>query len=146
MQSSQWQYAGASAQAWFDGGLAVFRTTGVVTPTVCGLVLGDCQVAMQGWGADGLVAQYTGADLKIDAKALLQSALSVVATDGALALPAALLVKPDDAEMWRSYAWLMARNGIVRGVFTDADEAMRWARLQAAIFSSDRRQRLALEQ
>ncbi len=138
MNNKQWQYTGATSQAWADGGIAVFRTEGVVTPKVSGLVLSSCQQAMRDWGAVGLVAEYTGADLQIDANALLGSALKVVASDGALALPTALLVKPDDLGMWRTYAWLMARSGIVRGVFTQHEEALRWARKQAAILSADR--------
>lgn len=109
-----------------------------MTPSVSSEVLSSCQQAMREWRAVGLVAEYTGADLQIDADALLGSALKVVASDGALALPTALLVKPDDLGMWRTYAWLMARSGIVRGVFTQHEQALHWARNQAAIFSADR--------
>ena len=136
-QCSEWEYGGASAQAWGCGGIALFRSRGVVTQSVAGSILADCQSVVDAWQTRGLVAQYDDVQLDIDADTLHRSAVEVVGANGRLALPTALVVRRDDLPLWQTYAHLMAGCGIVRGVFTDYDAAMRWARLQAAIFTSD---------
>ena len=138
IQSGEWQYSGASAQAWGNNGIALFRACGLVTPSAATSILTDCQSAVDAWQIRGLVAQYTDAQLAIDADALHRSAVGVVGAHGRLALPTALVVRRDDLALWKTYAHLMANRGIVRGVFTDYDAALRWARLQASIFSADR--------
>lgn len=139
MFAASWTYDRAHAQAWGDCGLAVFSATGIITPSIAGSVLADCQSALGDWRSDGLVASYRDADMRIDPDRLLGHALEVVADGGRLALPTALVVKRDDLPMWRTYADLMARAGILRGVFTDYDQALRWARTQAAVYAADSR-------
>lgn len=138
-QCSEWEYGGASAQAWGCGGIALIRSRGVVTQSVAGSILADCQSVVDAWQTRGLVAQYDEAQLDIDADTLCRSAVKVVEANGRLSLPTALVVRRDDLPMWKTYAHLMAQRGILRGVFTDYDQAMRWARTQAAIFSADPR-------
>lgn len=138
MHNATWNYGPAHAEAWGDCGLSVFRTHGVVQPSTVGRILSSCQGAMGEWETAGLVADYRNAYLRIDADGLLQSALQVVHAGGALALPTALVVKPDELQLMKTYAHLMARNGIMRGVFTDSDEALRWVRQQAQVWTADR--------
>jgi hypothetical protein len=138
MQNRLWNYGPARAEAWGNCGLSVFRTHGVVQPGTIGNILASCQGAVGDWGSAGLVADYRNAYMRIDAEALLQSALHVVHEGGALALPTALVVKHDEVPMLKLYAHLMARNGILRGVFTDPDAALCWVRRQAAVWEADR--------
>ena len=86
------------------------------------------------WSSFGLVADYSRAEMRICERLLLATALTASPRGaGHLATPTALLVKADDLEMWQTYAQLMAQNGIVRGVFTDDDAALRWVRRQAEV-------------
>lgn len=139
MRKAAWAYCGAESQAWEDGGIALFRTTGVVSQAVAGSVLGDCQGAMRRWQTAGLIAEYDRADLRIDPETLLDSALHVIRHgSGELALPTALVVRLDDRQLWLTYAKLMAQAGVLRGVFTNIDDASRWVRRQAAVYAEDR--------
>lgn len=138
MHNATWNYGLAHAEAWGDCGLSVFRTHGVVRESTIGRILASCQGAMGDWVTAGLVADYRDAHVRIDADGLLQSALQVVHGGGALALPTALVVKPDEVQLMKTYAQLMARNGILRGVFNDTDEALCWVRQQARVWAADR--------
>lgn len=46
-------------------------------------------------------------------------------------LPGALVVREEDEEAYRDYAWAMAQRGVVRGVFTEPSRAKEW--LQARL-------------
>jgi hypothetical protein len=141
MNRGAFERAAVRATSWDDGGIAGYTITGLVTPSSAPLVLADCQDRVGAWGSSGLVASYADAALSIDADALLASALQVVAHGGHLALPTALVVRPDDLVMWNTYADLIARHGILRGVFVDPHAARRWVTLQAQVLQADRLRR-----
>lgn len=136
-QCREWDYAEASAQAWGSGGIALFRARGLVNQETSIALLGDCQAAAREWDVRGLVAQYTDALLGIDADAMLSSAVSFAGARGRIGLPTALVVRRDDLPLWQTYAHLMAQHGILRGVFTDYEAGLQWARRQAEILTAD---------
>lgn len=142
--NSTWQSTGMRSEIWGDGGIAVFRAQGDFAGRIAQPMLEHAQETVDRWRTGGLVADYSGARLQITEHQLVGSIASVIMADsGALALPTALVVRPDDLTMWHSYARMMAKAGIVRGVFTDHDKALRWTRRQAEVFnhpSTTRRQ------
>lgn len=137
----EWGLSGADVQAWDDGGITLFRTRGVVSPEVMPHIFKACGGAMSDWRTQGLVADYGQAALEIKPDVILQSALNAAAHNGALTAPTALLVQRDHLPLWHTYADLMARNGILRGVFTEQDKALKWVRLQAVVFTADQARR-----
>lgn len=137
--TKQWIYDGSRAQAWADCGLAVLQPTGVVTPPVRVALLTDAQWAVGRWGSDALVARYTDAAVQMDVDTLMDTALEAVRVGpGRMDIPTAMVVRREELKLWRTYCELMAMVGIVRGAFLEHEEAMRWARRQALVFSADR--------
>lgn len=53
--------------------------------------------------------------------------------------PTALVVHPDQLEVWRQYAWLQGRMGNLKAVFTEVAAAERWARDMAALQAAQAR-------
>lgn len=58
--------------------------------------------------------------------------------DPAVQVPAALVVAPQDFNMFRAHAWNVAQAGILRKVFTDYRRAVVWAQARAALVSRER--------
>ena len=50
-------------------------------------------------------------------------------------VPAALVVKPEDFNLFRAHAWNVAQGGILRKVFTEYPRAVAWAQARARIVS-----------
>jgi hypothetical protein len=132
-----WTYSGASSTARVSGPLASFVTVGEVAPRDAAAILADCQDFIERNEAHGLIADYSHARVLLDADSLHRSAVGVVAHGGALALPTALLVRPDELPMWRTYCDLMARSGIVRAAFISEPDARDWALREARIHALD---------
>lgn len=141
IQTAKWDYGVATADLWDDGGISVMRTAGLLIERTAPQIIGNCSLQLARWGSVGLVAQYQHADLQISPEDLFADAIGSARPVGGAAMPVALVVKREDLEMWRVYALLMARNGVLRGLFTDDAQALRWTRRQAAIFSADRLRR-----
>lgn len=127
-------YTLATTNTFADQRIARINTAGVVTPSVIGRLLADCQADVARLGSHALMADYSAATLVLDPEAVMRSVRSTIGNGGHLRLPTALIVTPDTAPFWRSYAWMMADHGIVRGVFTDAPAARAWAQEQAQVF------------
>jgi hypothetical protein len=47
--------------------------------------------------------------------------------------PAAILLRTEQLDLFRDYAWQAARAGALRQLFTDAGAALEWARLEAQL-------------
>lgn len=141
IQSAKWNYGAALADLWDDGGIAVMKTAGLLAQSTAPQIIGNCGQQLARWGSVGLVAHYQNADMQINPRALFSSAIASARSAAGRSLPVALVVKREDLDAWRVYVGLMARNGVLRGVFTDDEQALRWVRQQAAIFSADRARR-----
>lgn len=138
MRYQTWDFNSAEAQAWGERGVAVFRPHGVVCEATAPQLLDSAQDMMRDWQIGGLLADYTHSRLAVSARGLLDHAVHTVGRGGSLAAPTALLVPAQDAAFWRLYAGLMARQGIVRGVFVALAPAMDWVRCQAALHAAER--------
>jgi len=123
--------------------MGVFDVSGEVAPASIGSVLAanDDWIRMAGIAAQ--VVSYRNAKVGIEPDSLCRSVLTAAkgpATEG-IAVPTALIVREDDAEMWRLYCWLMAQHGIQRQAFTSVEEAFRWTRDRAVLVEAQRRYR-----
>lgn len=94
--------------------------------------------AVQGWQAGsackcaraGYVARFDEAvwlDGDSEDFAMLPGALRMARS------PVALVTRPQDEAWFRRYAQEQSRNGVVRGVFTDAGQAASWVRGKASV-------------
>lgn len=126
-------YTIATTTTFADQRIARINTAGVVTQSVVGRLLSDCQADVARLGAHALIADYSAASLALDQEAVMRSVRGTIGDDGALSLPTALLVTQDTYPFWRDYAWLMADHGILRGVFTESSRAQAWAQEQARV-------------
>lgn len=130
----KWQYKTTKAAGWTDSGISVFLVAGIVTPDASLEVIRDNADWMKTTRSVGQVVRYDTCAMAIDAKSLLVSAKLVAATNRSLETPTALLVHPDQYELFSTYADLMAESGILRSVFLDLNEALGWAREMAPIY------------
>lgn len=138
IQNANWYYGVAMSDLWDDGGIAVMKTAGLLIPSTAPQIIRNCGQQLARWGSVGLMAHYQNADLRINPDDMFAGAIGPARIAAGRSLPVALVVKREDLDAWRVYARLMARNGVLRGVFTDDAQALRWTRQQAAIFSADR--------
>ena len=82
------------------------------------------------------LCDYRGADVCVAARNFVAASRKA----GAPATwPTALLVRPEHLSVWRDYAWLQGQSGNLKGVFTHAEEAERWAAEMAAIRAAQAR-------
>lgn len=121
-----------------ERGIAHCQIRGLVTQNVAAALLDDARGHVEAAGADALIAYYDTAVLGLTTEQLLSRVASTIGEQksGGLALPAALIVPPPELEVWRSYAILAATRGIVRAVFTDVEQAERWAAEKALVYSA----------
>lgn len=129
----RWQYRSSVAEGWEDGGIGVFCVGGIMTPDASLAVIRDNADWVKATGTVGQVVRYDACCMAIDAESLLRNARSVAACNRSLEAPTALLVHADQHELFSTYADLMAEAGILRSVFLDLHEALRWARAMAPI-------------
>ena len=47
--------------------------------------------------------------------------------------PSAILLQPEQVDLFRAYAWQAAKSGAVRQLFTDGGAALAWTRLEARL-------------
>lgn len=142
--TSVWQDVGLESRLWGDNGIAVFRAQGEFYGQLAAPMLAHAQDTVAAWRSDALVADYTASRLRITSAQLAGSITNVIHKTGALSLPTALVVRRDDLAVWDAYARALAEDaGILRGVFLDYDEALRWVRLQAEIFRITKSRRAA---
>lgn len=121
------QYSGTRVEAWADGQLVVAAVTGIVSPSVAGQIIGQSPL----WAPDPAVqvVDYVNADLRIDCVELFSSAVLAKPAD----IPTALIVPLDRLLMMREYCQMHLARGVLKQAFTNAEEAHRWARRQAAV-------------
>ena len=121
-----------------EGGVTHCGVTGIVTPSVASAFLTDSQKFVERVGADALIAHYERSIMAIAPEQLLNRVRAMIheSRHGGLALPVALVVRPEETPTWRRYALTMASHGIVRGVFTDVEQAERWAAEKARVYSA----------
>lgn len=136
IHTERWQYSTATVSREIDQGLSVCLVKGVVTPAVAHQMAAGNQRWLARAGVCGQVAICTESLFAVGGDQLLAAAKSVARRHPYLAVPTALVVKPQDLEFFRSYSWLMAQQGIGRAPFTDLEAARRWAAEQAKVFAS----------
>lgn len=141
--SSKHSFGALETSMTVDQSVAVISVHGVVSPQVADAYLGRCELDLSLTRAQALVAHYDQAQLNISAEALLRSAQQAMAGDAVLRLPTALVIRPEDAEMWRLYCDLQGRAGVMRQAFTSEHRARQWAELHAALWAEQARYRAA---
>ena len=129
-------FAGGATAFDADDWVASIRIDGVVTPAGGGAILRGCHEDLLASRAPALFADYRAAALQVTAEALLGSVAPVFSADSPLRVPTALLVRPDDLEVWRLYCRLQGMSGILRAAFISPDDARRWLADQAALFAA----------
>lgn len=137
------QFGRVQWRAAHDGAFVRFGIEGDCDAGAQGRILAACGAYMGEVGACGLVADYSCARLLMTVDDLARNLRRAAASSRTIATPAALLVRPDDLPQWLAYAGSLAQIGVVRGIFTDAEEAHRWACRQAQIHEQERRTRVA---
>ena len=92
------------------------------------------------------VVDYSAALIQIKRSDLLGVAGAVRARDGGEDIPAALIASRDQFDLFRDYAEIAGRNGVIAKVFMSADDAYRWASTQADVqrYWADCRRRQSL--
>jgi hypothetical protein len=81
--------------------------------------------------ASSIVVDLTGSVVTMDYDQLMTSPTYVVPT--MLILPVAIVCRPIVSELFREYAWGMAKLGLLRGVFFAPEAAAQWAGSKAAV-------------
>lgn len=121
-----------------DGGVTHCGVTGIVTRSVASAYLTDVQAFVERVKASALIAHYERSVMAMAPEQLLERVRATIheSRDGGLMLPVALVVRPEELPTWRRYALTMAWHGIVRGVFTDVEQAERWAAEKARVYSA----------
>lgn len=86
-------------------------------------------------GLHSSVVDYRQADFQTNGDALTGVARKIIdrKASAGLRIPTALVVKPEQLEFWRRYAYNSGMAGIMRAAFTCHDDAIRWASAQAAL-------------
>lgn len=130
---ASWRYATASATGSIAGSIAHVGIVGIVTPSVSADLLGDNADWIQSLGAFGQVAIYDSAMMMLDPHRMLANARASANVNRALEVPTALLVRPEQLELFTTYALMMLEHGIVRAAFDRYEPALAWAQQQAVI-------------
>lgn len=133
------RFATAATVMREDQGLATVGITGRISGAVSIELLAACEADLGVLGACGLVADYSGADLQIDAERLLGCASLVMDGGALLRMPTSLVVRADDMPLWRLYCELQGQKGVLRRAFTSGDLARRWAAEYASLWAAQAR-------
>lgn len=112
--------------------IGIAEVKGVVTLATAGAIICDSHKWAQGDALCNLVL-YDGASLAVHLDALLPVAQAAKRVHAGRVTPAALVVAPDSAEMFRAYAAAMGAKGALIGVFTCRAKARAWADRQAQV-------------
>lgn len=114
---------------------------GVLLVRLCGPLTGPALLAFKaviversGALARAYVADYSRAAIALDG-AQLDLVLEGEAEGSAPTMPAALVVRPEDVDLFAGHAMRQALLGRTRQVFTDESLAMRWAHRYAEVRS-----------
>lgn len=126
-------FAGVTTKISADQGIASIHIDGLVTDKSSSELLGACHVDLDLLRPAAMVAAYDSAQMGVTAHTLLSSARRAMPDGSLLRIPTALVVNPDDLEMWRTYCYLQGMFGIMRAAFTDHNAARAWAADQAAL-------------
>lgn len=135
MTRRRWEYAAASMLAESNRSIGVCAVTGIITQKTAQAVIAD----NHRWSAElaigGQAIDYRGAALCVDEHELMRSAVRAMSEDAQILRPAALIVTPEQFDVFNRYTWLMAQHGVCRAAFTEMEPALDWARRQAEVFA-----------
>lgn len=124
----KWNYGTGTAEGSCEDQFGIFTIRGVVTPRTVVDCFKDNGVWLKGQGLIGQVVRYDSSCMAIDADGLLRSASSIVETSTSLATPTALVVSPEQFELFSTYVALMSKAGIFRSVHLRFEQALDWTR------------------
>lgn len=121
------EYSGVVVRANHADGLVHAKVAGEVTEAAAARIIGDSRK----WAPRPMaqVVSYQGARVRICADTLFKVAQLAHPAD----TPTALVVPGDQLEMFRVYVRMHIDRGVLKAVFTSAEEARLWAGRQAAV-------------
>ena len=126
-------YSGATVQADEIDGLVVASVCGDVSEAAAGQIIGD----QRNWAKSPLAQVVTCQSSRISVCA--ETLFKVAQRARTTTTPTALVVLPDQYEMFRAYVQMHVAQGIYKAAFVSALEAHQWAAQQAAVQSYWRR-------
>ncbi len=110
------------------GRQVIVRVSGPVTPAVMAALAKDGERVALGVRAKSFVLNYERAAMALTYEQLLQMPYKVA--EPLRVLPIAIVPPPALCEMYREFAWAMAKLGLVRGIFREDGPALEWAHRQ----------------
>ena len=134
-------YGGVQTRFSINQSIARLTIEGVFSSAVSAQVLSGCDDDLRAAPAGALIADHSQSRMELSAMGLLARAQTVLDSGLRLRIPVAFVIRPDEAEMWRTYCLLMGRRGSLRQAFTDRAQAGQWAAEMAAIYESEARRR-----
>ncbi len=123
-----------------DRGTTVARVSGLVVATAVGEIVRSIEDLSAQRGASGQVVVYS-AQVLISPDRLFAAAQAT----GREKLPTALVVGPDQIELFRTYARLALQVGVLKAAFLTEQQAREWVE-QAALVHGYRRSRAGQHQ
>lgn len=115
---------------------AHFSVRGQVCSESVGMLMQAVLTDLAPMAPKAVICDYRGADMGATARALVHAQRR---TGQSADWPTALIIQPDQAELWRLYRDIQARHGHLKAVFTNAEEAYRWAADMAALRAAQER-------
>ena len=134
-------YGSAQTRFSIDQSIARLTIEGVFSCADSVKILSGCDDDLRVAPASALIADHSRSRMEMSARGLLIRAQSVLDSGYRLRIPVGFVIRPDEAEMWRTYCLLMGRRGSLRQAFTDPAQAGQWAAEMAAIYESEARRR-----
>ena len=115
---------------------AHFSVRGQVSSESVGVLMQAVLSDLTPMAPKAVVCDYRGADMGATARSLVHAQRR---SGQSADWPTALIIQPDQAELWRLYRDIQARHGHLKGVFTEPEEAYRWAADMAALRAAQER-------
>jgi hypothetical protein len=130
-------YATGTVDHFINGrGVLVARVQGILTQQVGTALMSDLRACAEKEHAIALVVLLELATVAVSAEQIERYAASVMQQDGRLAMPIAVVTKPEDKPTFDLWAWRMAERGHLRGAFTCPALALSWAARKGAVASA----------
>lgn len=123
------------------GGLGLMTVHGPVdTRRMRGLLEAD-DLFLRAEGVPAQVVRYDLAQMHLEPLEVHNAVRAIVAESRAIAIPTALVIKPEDLDYWQRYSWLLASIGIVRAPCLSIEEGLAFARAEAFVDTARRLRR-----
>lgn len=136
MWSVMRSFAGAKSRIETAPFGARFTVGGVVGKDTVGQLIGAVVTDLAVRPPLVALCDYSRADMGVAARSMLVAHRKAGVP---ASWPAAMIVPPEQLQLWRDYAWLQGQSGNLRGIFTRAEDAEKWCAEMAAIRASEAR-------